>query len=230
MTPSHDGYLSRLRHNFGGSIVVAGGIPLLLDLYDREETLEELMDNFDGILFSGGPDIDPAIYGEEKEEKCGEISAERDKFEIALYKIAYKRNMPMLGVCRGIQLMNVAAGGTLVQHYDGHQGVTHDVTIDKDSLLHSFIGKDIISTNSYHHQAVKKCAPIYTPVAYSHEQASGDVIEAMEDKNALFNVGIQWHPEILCFDHNDENALAIFKAFVDASEKYMLAKNGKEDK
>ncbi len=226
ITPQYDWERNRvwMRPQYCSSVFRAGGVPVLLDqIYDTAYA-KDICDSCDGILFTGGVDINPKHYGEEVLPECGEIADKRDEFELPLYAEAAKRDMPILGICRGIQLINVAAGGTLCQHVPAHAGVKHDVEIARGSLLYDILGKDTIYTNSSHHQCVKMPAPNMTAQAWSNLEESGRLIESIYDPDARFNLGVQWHPENLFYNDNDEDSKRIFEAYIAACSEYVKAK------
>ncbi len=165
-----------------------------------------------GILLTGGGDIEPTFYNEEKHIKTNDIYIERDMFEICLLKEALERRIPTLAICRGMQVMNVAFGGNLIQHIEGHSQkedksiATHYVNIKKKSILYNILKKDIIRVNSVHHQIVNKVAKNFNVCATCE-----NIVEAIEyNDNNLFFIGVQWHPEAL----NDEYNKKIFTYFV----------------
>ncbi|WP_317367859.1 gamma-glutamyl-gamma-aminobutyrate hydrolase family protein [uncultured Tyzzerella sp.] len=168
--------------------------------------------NIGGILLTGGGDIDPAFYNEKKHCKTNDIYIERDMFEITLLKDAFKRKIPTLAICRGAQIINVAFGGNINQHIDGHMQkedksiYTHNINIEKSSKLYDIIKKDSIKVNSIHHQVIDRVAKNFMVCA-----KCGNIIEAIEctDKQ-LFFVGVQWHPEALY----DEDSKKIFTHFI----------------
>lgn len=169
-----------------------------------------------GIILTGGGDINPDIYGQKKHHKTNNICDERDIFEIELLKNAFKRKIPTFAICRGIQIMNVAFGGTLNQHIDGHSQKedktipTHYVDIDKSSTLYEIVNKSKIKVNSVHHQVIDKVATGFKVCAMCE-----NVIEAIEyiDKDR-FLLGVQWHPEALY----DENSKNIFQYFLEITK------------
>ena len=175
------------------------------------------------LLLSGGPDVDPVLYGEEKLPCCGEILAVRDAMELSLFRKALKSGLPVLGICRGLQVMNVALGGTLYQDiatqlpgaikhpcYDTPRDKVHEVTVTEHSRLHRITGLARIGVNSRHHQGVKKLADSLKATAYSED----GLIEAFECPAEKFVMAVQWHPESLS-DRYPE-AQAIFNAFAEA--------------
>jgi putative glutamine amidotransferase len=196
------------------------------------ETSDALAE-IDGLLLTGGEDVDPALFGEAPHPTVVEVDPQRDAFELALTRTARARGLPILAICRGIQVLNVAAGGTLVQDIPTqitgavehrlavppHQSydLAHEVWMDKDSLLARLMSDrlgsvDTVEVNSRHHQAVKQVAPGFDISA----TAPDGVIEAIEDPKATFCLGVQWHPEN--FWRTGEFR-ALFEGFVEASEK-----------
>ncbi len=206
----------------------AGGIPLLVPNLDTETELSEPLDAADGILFSGGEDVDPAEYGEAAAVENLLISNKRDAFELRLATRAIKSDIPVLGICRGMQLLNIAAGGTLYQdiyeqsdisllhnnHGRDRHEVIHRVRLDAASSLYELYCKEELGVNSYHHQAVKELSDMYVPAAYSED----GLLEAFEMPDRSFFVAVQWHPEMM-FRRQAEQG-AIFEAFINASKAY----------
>lgn len=165
-----------------------------------------------GILLTGGGDIDPTLYKSEKREETKDICTDRDIFEINLLKEALNRKIPTLAICRGMQIMNVAFGGTINQHIHNHMQkedkniATHYVNIKENTNLYKIIGKDNIKVNSVHHQVVDKVAK-----NFKISGTCNNVIEAIEYNNKdLFFIGLQWHPEALY----DECSKKIFTYFI----------------
>ncbi|MBI3962288.1 MAG: gamma-glutamyl-gamma-aminobutyrate hydrolase family protein [Deinococcus sp.] len=204
------------------AIVAAGGLPLELPLVPGE-LAEEYLELVDGLLFTGGKDLSPMLYGEEPHQGLGEIDVARDEFEMSLARAALKRDLPLLGICRGIQTLNVAAGGTLYQDLPSQlpqslkheqktdrQYTSHSVQIVPGSHLADMFGLSM-KVNSHHHQAVKAVAPGFQVTA----RASDGVIEAIEMAGQRFMVGVQWHPEALVDDYPAHRRL--FTEFVRAA-------------
>ncbi len=187
----------------------AGGIPILLPVLHDKAVLEQTITRIDALFLSGGADIAPKLYNEEilDQEWPGEIP--RAKFEIELLKLAIHQNKPVFGICRGLQLINVALGGTLYQdlgkqcNLDNHRVIQgkptphHNVTLETGSWLHKVIGDTSIRVNSSHHQAVKTIAPGLKVTAKSED----GIIEGLESANLNFLVAVQWHPERMEADH-----------------------------
>ena len=207
------------------AIRAAGGIPMILPLDLEEEDLQQIVDTFDGFLFTGGPDIHPFYFGEETQAHCGNVCLRRDRMEILLLKLVMQTGKPVFGICRGIQLLNVALGGDIyqdipsqfpqdfpiahVQPFD-YAIPSHKVEVLPGTLLEQLTGSNTLNVNSMHHQACRKLAPGL--VACGH--ASGNLIEAVEKPDYPFFLGVQWHPEYLW--EQDEAAMGLFQTFVDA--------------
>ncbi len=191
----------------------AGGLGVMLPYTADPVRLGAYAEMFDGFLFSGGVDIDPARYGETKQVDCVDIDPARDEFEAGLFDAVYPTGKPVLGICRGIQAVNVFLGGTLHQHIEGHmQTAAGDVceqviTVEKGSLLHNICGQDSLRVNSFHHQAVKTPAPALAVDARTPDGC----VEALHDPRHPFLLALQFHPERA---PSPESAL-IFKAFVE---------------
>lgn len=210
-------------HNYVNSVYMAGGIPLLIPIVRGKEDIENYIDMIDGLLLSGGEDVSPLLYGESPIKEVTVISEDRDYEEYELYFKALERNMPVLGICRGIQLMNAASGGTLyqdiyVQCKDvfGHSpmetpvdSLYHTVKIEKDSKLYKVFDREILKVNSFHHQAVKVPGRGFDVTALSPD----GIIEGIENKEKGFVVGVQWHPEDLTIKY--PQFLKLFSKFTE---------------
>ena len=193
--------------DYVNAVARAGGIPALLPPIAPEvETAAVWIDRVDGIVFSGGGDMDPALYRRQAHPKTGETDSGRDHFEIALRRAAWERGMPVLGICRGIQLINVAFGGALIQDIPEETGSTiehyvrtasdamaHPIRCTPGSLVAECLGATEIETNSRHHQAVDVLAPGLEVTA----RAPDGIIEAVESNDARPLLGVQFHPENL---------------------------------
>ena len=209
-----------MSQNYLNSIWEAGAVPVFLAYTQDKSKLAEYAEVFDGFLFAGGDDMDPARYGETVMFDNVEIDADRDAFELALYRHVIATNKPILGICRGIQLLNVAEGGTLYQHIDGHRQtpkpgtVTEQKnTVEQGSYLHTLIGKDEIFVNSFHHQNIKDLAPTLRTDATSED----GYIEAVHKPEHKFFFAVQWHPEI--YRQTSEEMQKVFSAFVNACKE-----------
>lgn len=202
----------------------AGGIPVLLPFVTTEAEAAEVLARVDGILLSGGDDVDPLRYGELPHPKLGHVNPERDATELAYAKVAMERDLPTLGICRGHQLLAVAFGGTLWQdiptQVDGaikhdQKGPkyhpTHPVRIHEGTRLHALLGGERL-VNTRHHQSVKDVPAGWTVSALSPD----GVIEAMERPDRRFAVAVQWHPE--SFYGRPYHFESLFEAFVAAAQ------------
>lgn len=226
LTPSTDDKTGRITVNqdYLDSVRRAGAMPVLLPLYGEDPALfDEIIAHLDGLLITGGADVGPHVYGEEKLPLCGETAPLRDQMEVALCKRALEKDMPILAICRGHQILNCVMGGTLYQdiaaqfgdslkhpRYEVPRDQVHEVTVEKDSRLYQITGLDHLSINSRHHQAVKDLGKGLKVTA----RATDGLIEGIELPGKKFVVGVQWHPESLS-DYAPE-AQAIFNAFVKA--------------
>ena len=210
--------------DYAAAVEQAGGIPVLLPAMASDEDYAALLEKLDGILFSGGADINPNRYGEDMICECGKINPDRDEYEFRLMALAAKSQLPILCICRGTQLLNVFHGGSLVQHMP-HDGLrnhsiigmprtegSHWANITPGSLLHSILGEERVHVNSYHHQCIKAPGNGIVVTAISDDNTP-EAIEMPE--RAAFTLGVQWHPEMM----HSKNPLQckIFKAFVDAA-------------
>lgn len=199
----------------------AGGIPIMLPLISDEDNLQQLVKAIDGFLFTGGQDISPNLYAAKRISMCGQRCRERDAMEAVLFRLVYEADKPILGICRGIQSINVIMGGTLYQDLPSeHPSDTmhcqkppydipvHSVNIMEESPLFDLLKKKKLMVNSYHHQAVKRLAPKLTVMAVSDD----GVVEAVCIPKKKFIWGLQWHPEFSYL--TDENSKKIFSEFI----------------
>ncbi|MHB9093120.1 MAG: gamma-glutamyl-gamma-aminobutyrate hydrolase family protein [Eubacteriales bacterium] len=206
------------------AVIGAGGIPVILPGAGSVKTVTPYFEAVKGLILAGGGDVDPAYFNEEPHPSLGEITPDRDRFEMILIKAALRRNIPVLGICRGIQILNIACGGTVIQHIPSEirkplkhsQSAprwypTHRVLLDKASRLSQIMTTTTIRVNSFHHQAIRDPAPGFKIVATSRD----GVIEAIEHSKHRFVVGVQWHPE--CLTEKDRKSRLLFKAFIEAT-------------
>lgn len=189
-----------LRAYYVNAIFQAGGIPLILAA--QTTVIEEYLQICNGLLFTGGGDLDPCYFGQLPSPQLGEINPLRDVFEIELAEKARLGGKASLGICRGCQIMNVAAGGSLIQHLSSdlchdqkapRNYPIHDIFIASDSLLYNILGQDQIKVNSFHHQAVDQAGK---GIRYSAHAQDG-IVEAIEQQGDGFYLGVQWHPECM---------------------------------
>jgi putative glutamine amidotransferase len=216
------------------AVAEAGGIPVVLPPSISLRAAKALLDSVDGLLLSGGPDLDPGYYGERPIPELGTTIPEWDALEMALLRLAFEQGMPIFGICRGMQILNVALGGTLYQDVPSQFGAdvvnhcqttpkcqfTHQVEVLDDSYLAKITDRQTVEVNSYHHQGIKCLPEALTVAAHS---ADG-LIEGLEsrDVSERWLVGVQWHPEgmrdIGCGHRN------LFEAHVCAAERHTLGR------
>jgi putative glutamine amidotransferase len=211
---------SQIKNLYCEALAEAGAAPLLVPISEREDLFHTYIESSDGIMITGGPDIDPFYYGESTLPCNGEVSPYRDFMELKLIKKAFQSKKPMLGICRGIQCINIALGGTIYQ--DIHEQlkdkqlikhsqnaprwhVTHEVSIKKGSFLHQVCKSEKTYVNSFHHQAVKDIAPDFQATSWAED----GIIESIEYSKDCFIVGVQWHPEDLWKKHAAQKELFV---------------------
>jgi putative glutamine amidotransferase len=213
----------RLNEAYADAVRAVGLVPLVLPPIEPPE-LDSVLAAVDGILFSGGEDVAPSEYGEDTSSRTDAPNRPRDRCELALARLARERKVPSLAVCRGIQVMNVAFGGTLVQDIptecpstlrhdraDARASRVHDVTIERDSALARALGATALTVNSSHHQSLARIADGLRVTA----RAPDGVIEGAEwVADDWWMLGVQWHPEELLRDANDWDR-SLFRAFAD---------------
>ena len=217
-----------MRPAFLKAVRNAGGIPVILSLDLTEEDLTQLLELADGILFTGGPDVHPFFFGEETQAHSGNVCLRRDRMELKLLKLAMSLQKPVLGVCRGIQLINIGLGGDIYQDIPSqypqdfpiahsqpfyYDIPSHKVHVVPETLLAKIAGTDTLNVNSMHHQAVRKTAPGLIASGYS----SDGLVECVEKSDYPFLIGVQWHPEYLW--EQDPAMERLFSMFVDAARQ-----------
>jgi len=219
-----DGDTSRVRLTaaYVTALERAGLVPLIVPPLSSSEAASSVLDSVSGLVLTGGEDVDPARYGEQRHEKVRSVNVARDATEAALVEEARARGLPVLAICRGIQILNVALGGTLVQdipsqcHTDidhdeegARNSRTHEVSIEPGSLIAGAVGTEHLSVNSFHHQSVKRVADGMKVTARSPD----GVIEGIESTDEKWWVmGVQWHPEEMT-DSAEPWDRGLFKAF-----------------
>ena len=202
------------------SLARAGAGMRWVELNDPEQAVQDAL-TCDGLLLPGGGDMDPKFYGQERIPACGEPNLLRDAAEPLLLHAFLAADKPVLGICRGIQVMNAVLGGDLYQDikpfehlpHNGHWAKVHTVTVRRGTLLSRILGQDTVLVNSQHHQAVDRVAPGFTLAALSED----GIVEAIEKPDAGFCLGVQWHPEWL--SDADPAMQSLFDAFVNACSK-----------
>lgn len=209
------------------AIINSGGVPFIIPFSNNDIIIKEQVLTLDGLIISGGPDIFPYNYGQEPSSYLKDFFPERDQFEYKLLEESKKRKIPIMGMCRGIQIINTSENGTLYQDISflgkkvlKHNQINfpkqkiHKVSIEKNSILFNILNKDEIMVNSFHHQVVDEVSDNYKIIA----KASDGAIEAIEHKSYPFLLGLQWHPEML-FDEC-EDSKKILKRFIEEADKY----------
>lgn len=217
--------MHQLSDNYVRAIEQAGGIPVFLPACSDLSLVKEMVDSVDAVLLSGGSDIDPALFHERATARLRPVSPRRDAFDVAVAEYVLKEtDKPLLGICRGIQVMNAVMGGSL--YIDLEEGgkmahnlvmyprtaPSHFVTVEGGSRLSSILGEGTFAVNSLHHQAVKTVADAFVAAAYS---VPDGVVEAIEKPGDRFVMGIQWHPEAL----DDPEHKKIFRGLVEAARE-----------
>jgi putative glutamine amidotransferase len=221
---TQDREIFALRDDYVRAVEKAGGLPVVL-APGAPEDAPPLLDHLEGLLLTGGADVDPRLYGEAAHETVTRVIPERDAMEIALCRLALRRDMPLLAICRGHQVLNVATGGTLIQDLPSQWkgAVNHDpegerwspahqVRILPGTRLREILGQERVEVNSFHHQAVREPGQGTIVSAYGEED---DVVEGIEIPDRRLAVGVQWHPE--AFWDKDGRFQPLFEALVKAS-------------
>ena len=222
-----DGHpLTALQHSYIKAVMQADGLPIMIPNILPEEDFLDLYSRLNGILFSGGGDVSLKYFSGSDHPRIGEVDESRDTTEITLMRAAVNDGKPILGICRGAQVMNVALGGTLYTHiYDQLKGaldhaypgdlrraLVHPVNVDETTRSAEIFGETLLNVNSLHHQGLKDIAPVLKVAGY----APDGLVEIVEIPDHPYAVAVQWHPEWL----TDQPAMQrLFKSFVDASGK-----------
>lgn len=216
-------------HGYNASLTKAGHMPIIIPLQEDLSLADQYVEKLDGIVFTGGQDVSPLLYGREPSPKLQSVYPPRDRWERALFEAATKKNIPILAICRGFQLINILLNGTVyqdlseypvsaanavqhIQNWGRMHYPHHSIRIDKNATLSKlFNGQKSLLINTYHHQVIEELSPILTATAW----ADDGVIEAYEvnkDKSNYNILGVQWHPEMMT-DNDDANMLPIFEWF-----------------
>jgi len=223
-TPSY-----RFNGNYPAALAACGALPLVIPLNLPLDVLRAIFERLDGLCLAGGVDVDPVEYGESRHVHLGSVDRARDETELTLARWALEADLPVLGICRGIQLLNVAAGGSLYQHIPDQvtgalthdhkladspwERPTHKVFVEPDCLLAGILGEREVMTNSFHHQSVKAIAHEFQGVAFAED----GVVEGIEHPGKRFALAVQWHPEGMF--RSDPRARRLFEDFVAACVK-----------
>jgi len=215
-----------VNHAYVEAVIKAGGIPFIIPFNIDKEITKEQIKYIDGLILSGGHDIFPQLFGEEPRQNIGETFLDRDNFDILLLKTAVDQKKPVLGICRGHQIINVAFGGTMYQDLSYNKDIyikhsqatkwdrpTHAVEVKENSFLSKIFGKEGL-VNSFHHQIVNKVADGFKITALSKDGAVEGIENISDDK---FILGVQWHPESMI--HTDKNSVKLFEKFVERVKK-----------
>lgn len=213
---------TRVPKTYVESVIKAGGSPVILPITDNEEVIEQQVDAIDALILTGGADLDPMLYGQDPRPELGQVTPQRDAYDMVLIRIAVQKGKPILGICRGLQGLNIAFGGTLFQDipttynkdYIKHdqerdpQFGIHMINISKGSQLHDILGVDSLVVNSRHHQAIDRLAQVFTITA----RTSDGIIEAIENKEKKI-LALQFHPEDMTAAGNKQ-MLRIFEYLI----------------
>ena len=233
ITGNYDKETCTLAEGYYQSVLKAGGMPLIIPPFQETDRLCQMLDTIDGIIFSGGGDINPLFFGEEPIKELHSITPERDRQELLLARLAYDRQIPMLGICKGIQTINLALGGTVYQDIHTQMEGTrikhsqdqdrrypsHSVRLMPGSIMQRIFGSTTITVNSFHHQACKEAAPCLNATAISPD----GVIEAIESNEFKSVLGVQWHPETYTLRQNND-MMPIFHWLIGESAEFKRAK------
>jgi len=229
-TSRRPGYAVRLavKREYCDALDAAGGTPVLVPLLDDDRTLMDIYGRLDGLLLSGGGDIEPHHFGQTRQAKLTQVDVARDRTELFLTRRAARDGLPVMAICRGVQMLNVALGGTLYQDIATQipnalqhkypstcprTYMAHEVLLQPETMLSAILGNGRIPVNSFHHQSPCEIAPRLRASAH----APDGVIEALESRDDRFLLGVQWHPEDLY--GSDQRMLRLFEAFVQAAAR-----------
>lgn len=216
--------ISSVSNHYVTAIEKVGGVPILIPISENMEDVKEYLRIIDGIIFTGGECVSPIKFGENPSERISNVSDLRDDFELELFREAYKIDMPILGVCRGTQLINIALGGNLYQDIFSQKSICyghmpreiqvynlfHLINIKENSKLFDIFKTTELGVNSFHHQAIKDLGKDLKVIALSKD----GIIEGIESLSRKFLIGVQWHPEDLTIKHDE--FLKLFKALIDS--------------
>ena len=228
---SIDGTTVEVGMTYVVSVRKAGGIPFIIPITTSDKEIDEYLDRIDGLLMTGGEDVSPLLFGQEPSPFLGTVVPERDTYDLALIRKAVLKGIPVLGICRGIQCLNIAMGGDLIQDIPSevkdaiqHRQTgprsygSHTIMIEKGSLMEKLLGSGEVAVNSFHHQACGKIAPGFKVTAKS----SDGIVEAIESPDGKF-YGVQFHPEGFVYACKKE-FLPIFQHLVKLASEYSAHK------
>lgn len=229
ITTTLKGNILRVGHDYSQCIIKAGGVPLLIPSTDDPAMMEEIVSRLDGVLVTGGPDVDPAYYGAERHEHLGEVNDERDVFEFLLIRKALQHRLPVFGICRGMQIINVALGGTLYQDIpsdfpdselihrqkDDSRTPAHLIRLLPGTVAYDLFGMEEFGVNSRHHQCIENIAPGLRITAWSDD----GVAEMMEGYPNVPVFAMQSHPEIFTAKNDDPLMTRFFDLLVKKAKK-----------
>jgi putative glutamine amidotransferase len=215
-----------LTNDYVSAVEAAGGIPVMIPVVGSAETIRRQIDLVDGVLATGGYDPDPLLWGEQPNRRIEFVFPEVDQHQLSAVRIAVELGKPLLGICRGLQMINVAFGGSLyqdlslipnsyIQHFQKgpKYAYAHQISLVKDTALAEIFGETGIMANSFHHLAIKDVAPGFTVNAH----APDGVIEGMERRDGSSVIAVQWHPEMMYAKHPE--MLKIFQAFIGTTKE-----------
>ena len=208
--------------DYANAVAASGGIPVLIPNLKNPDDMIPFLDRIDGLLLSGGADIEPTLYGDVVKGFCGPIQVRRDAQEMVLLKGAFAKKMPILGICRGLQFMNVGFGGTMYQDLPTEKGIYHSINVAERNhpihtvkfsggMIRDIMGVDELGTNSYHHQGLKDIAANGTVTGMT---ADGNVEVVEFSGGHPFTIGVQWHPEMM---YDSPYTKKLFDAFIAAA-------------
>ncbi len=208
--------------DYANAVAASGGIPVLIPNLKNPDDMIPFLDRIDGLLLSGGADIEPTLYGDVVKGFCGPIQVRRDAQEMVLLKGAFAKKMPILGICRGLQFLNVGFGGTMYQDLPTEKGIYHSIDVAERNhpihtvkfsggMIRDIMGVDELGTNSYHHQGLKDIAANGTVTGMT---ADGNVEVVEFSGGHPFTLGVQWHPEMM---YDSPYTKKLFDAFIAAA-------------
>lgn len=217
ISPNFDSSIKKytLSDFYTKAILQSGGIPIITP-FENINNIDDMLDGISGLVLSGGGDIHADFFDQQLDDKARYINVFRDEFEIELVKKAIERDIPVLCICRGAQILNVALGGDINQHIENHfekdnDELSHDINIVCGSYFDKLFNKNSFCVNSIHHQSIKSCAKNIEVLAYC-----GDTIEAIRLKNKKFVIGVQYHPERI---YDNEESKILFDEFIKCCNK-----------